>query len=286
MKKLEKLKIIIDSACDIPKEYIEKYDIELLPYRIIVDQNEYIDGVTIDNNTLFKYLEDKSYITTAQVKAVDFERAFIKCAEEGFKCIYLAFSSKMSGAYQTAKLVSEQVKEKYPDFVIEVIDTKSGSTAIGLLVEKAIRFRNENLSFEEIVSKLNLLSKKVEHIFTLESLERLKTGGRISKTAAFVGDLFNIKPILEVKEGKIKLFKKVRGYRRAYKKILKIMEERGSDLKEQLIGISYSGEKEKAIELKEMITDQFGAENFMINMISNVLTVHLGRSGVGVFFIQ
>jgi len=283
---MEKLKIIIDSACDIPKEYINKYDIELLPYRIIVDQDEYIDGVTIDNETLFKFLEDKKEITTTQVKATDYQRVFKRCAKDGFKCIYLAFSSKMSGAYQTAKLVSEKVKDQYPNFEVEIIDTKSGSTAIGLLVEKAIKFKEQSLSFEEIVNKLNLLSKRVEHIFTLENLERLKTGGRISKTTAFIGDLLDIKPILEVKNGKIKLFKKVRGYKRAYKKILKIMGKRSNNLKDQIIGISYSGEKEKAIKLKEMITEQIGAKNFMINMISNVLTVHLGRSGVGVFFIN
>jgi len=96
----------------------------------------------------------------------------------------------------------------------------------------------------------------------------------------------NIKPVLEVNNGKIELFKKVRGYDRAYKKILKIMEKRSSDLKNKLIGISYSGEKENAIKLKEMIADRFGTKDFMINMISNVLTVHLGRSGVGVFFIN
>lgn len=101
-----------------------------------------------------------------------------------------------------------------------------------------------------------------------------------------MGDLFKIKPILEVKKGKIQLFKKVRGSNKSYKNIIDIMEERGHDLKDQLIGISYSGYIEKAIKLKEMIIDKFSAENFMINMISNVLAVHLGRSGVGVFLFN
>ena len=283
---MEKFKIIIDSACDIPDDLIDKYDIDLLPFRIIVEQKEYIDGVNIDNNMLFKFLEEKRKITTAQVKAKDYEKSFIICAEKGLKCIYLAFSSKMSGAYQTAVMVAKDVKEKYPDFEIEVIDTECGSTAIGLLVEKVIQFKNENLSFKEIVKRSKVLSKKIEHIFTLENLERLKTGGRISKTTAFVGDLFNIKPILEVKKGRIELLKKVRGYNRAYQKILNIMSERGSNLKDQLIGISYTGDKENALKLKSMIREHFGSEKFMINMISNVLTVHLGRSGVGVFFIN
>lgn len=283
---MEKLKIIVDSACDIPDKFLKENNIDLLPFRIIVDQKEYLDGIDIDTEQLFKFLEEKRHITTSQVRATDFEDVFTNCAEKGWNCIYLAFSSKMSGAYQTAKLISENVKEKYPDFKIEVIDTKSGSTAIGLLVEKVVQFKKDNLPFEEIIKRTKELSKKVEHIFTLESLERLKTGGRISKTAAMVGEFLNIKPLLEVKKGKIKLFKKVRGYNRAYKKLLKIMDKRSSDLNNQLIGISYSGEKEKAIKLKEMIADRFDTKNFMINMISNVLTVHLGRSGVGVFFIN
>lgn len=283
---MEDLKIVVDSACDIPQEYLDKFDIKLLPFRIMVDQEEYIDGVNIDKNMLFQFLEEKRHITTSQVRAVDFEKTFTECAKKGIKCIYLAFSSKMSGACQTARLVAKKVKEKYPEAVIEVVDTKSGSTAIGLLVKKAVQFKQDNLSFEEIMEKIKSLSGKVEHIFTLENLERLKTGGRISKTAAFVGELFNIKPILEVKDGKIDLLKKVRGYNKAYKKIIEIMEERGSDLKDQLIGISYVGEEEKAQKLIDMVKERFGSDNFMVNMISNVLTVHLGRSGVGVFFIN
>ncbi len=283
---MEKLKIIVDSACDIPNNYLKENNIDLLPFRIIVDQEEYLDGIDIDTEQLFKFLEEKRHVTTSQVRATDFEKAFTNCAEKGWDCLYLAFSSKMSGAYQTAKLISENVKEKYPDFKMEVIDTKSGSTAINLLVEQIVQLKNNKLPFEDIIKKAEVLTKNVEHIFTLESLERLKTGGRISKTTAAIGEFLNIKPVLEVNNGKIELFKKVRGYDRAYKKILKIMEKRSSDLKNKLIGISYSGEKENAIKLKEMIADRFGTKDFMINMISNVLTVHLGRSGVGVFFIN
>jgi len=283
---MEDLKIVVDSACDIPEDFLEKYDIKLLPFRVIVDQEEFIDGVDIDNEQLFEYLKENRHITTSQVRPVDFEKTFTECAEKGLKCLYLAFSSKMSGACQTAQLVAERVKGEYPDAVIEVIDTQCGSTAIGLLVKKAVEYKKENLSFEEIINKITDLSKKMEHIFTLENLERLKTGGRISKTAAFVGELFNIKPILEVKNGEIDLFKKVRGYNKAYKKILSIMEKRGSNLKDQLIGISYTGEKEKALKLKDMIQEKFATEKFMVNMISNVLTVHLGRSGIGVFFLN
>lgn len=283
---MENLQIIIDSACDISKEKIDKYNIKLLPFRIIVDQDEYLDGINIDNKKLFKFLEEKRHITTAQVRALDFEKELKRCAESNIKCIYLAFSSKMSGAYQTAKLVAENVKERYPDFNCEVIDTKSGSTAIELLVDKVIHFQKEKLSFENTVNNINSIVENIEHIFTLETLERLKTGGRISKTAAFVGEFLNIKPILEVKDGKIQLFKKVRGYAKAYEKILNIMEERSTNLKDQVIGISYSGEREKALILKDMIEKRFGTKKFLINMISNVLTVHLGRSGVGVYFVN
>ncbi|MDZ7671300.1 MAG: DegV family protein [Halanaerobiales bacterium] len=281
---MEKIQIIVDSACDISEEKLKKHNIKLLPFRIIVDQDEFLDGININNDKLFKFLEEKRYITTAQVRALDFEKEFKYCAENNLKCIYLAFSSKMSGAYQTARLVAENVKKRYPDFNYEVIDTKSGSTAIELLVEKTIQFQEEKLPFEQIVSKVKGLVENIEHIFTLETLERLKTGGRISKTAAFVGEFLNIKPILEVKEGKIQLFKKVRGYSKAYESILDIMEKRSTNLKDQVIGISYSGDRDKALKLRDMIEERFGTKKFIINMISNVLTVHLGRSGVGVYF--
>jgi|AntRauTorckE6833_2_1112554.scaffolds.fasta_scaffold00175_20 DegV family protein with EDD domain len=281
---MEKLQIIVDSACDISEEKLKKHNIKLLPFRIIVDQDEFLDGININKDKLFKFLEEKRYITTAQVRALDFEKEFKHCAENNLKCIYLAFSSKMSGAYQTARLVAENVKKRYPDFNYEIIDTKSGSTAIELLVEKTIQLQEEKLPFEQIVSKVKGLVENIEHIFTLETLERLKTGGRISKTTAFVGEFLNIKPILEVKEGKIQLFKKVRGYSKAYENILDIMEKRSTNLKDQVIGISYSGDRDKALKLRDMIEERFGTKKFLINMISNVLIVHLGRSGVGVYF--
>jgi len=283
---MNNIKIVIDSACDIPQKYLENKNVKILPFRIIVDQTTYLDGVDINKKQLIKFMEEKRHITTSQVRVIDFENTFKECAEEKVKCIYLAFSSKMSGAYQSAKIVADNTKEIYPDFEIEILDTQCGSTAIGLLVQKAIQFEKDNLSFQEIVKNLRNISKKIEHIFTLKDLDSLKTGGRINKTTAFVGNLFNIKPILEVKEGKIQFFKKVRGYNKAYHKIIKIMEERGSNLKDQLIGISYSGNMEYALKLKDMIIERFGTTEFMINMISNVLTVHLGKDGVGVFFIN
>lgn len=283
---MSNIKIVVDSACDMPRKYLENNNVKILPFRIIVDQTTYLDGVDINNKQLINFIEEKRHITTSQVRVIDFENIFKECAKEKLKCIYLAFSSKMSGAYQSAKVVADNTKEIYPNFEIEILDTQCGSTAIGLLVQKAIQFENDNLSFQEIVKNLRNISEKIEHIFTLNDLESLKTGGRINKTTAFVGNLFNIKPILEVKKGKIQFFKKVRGYNKAYDKIIKIMEERGSNLKNQLIGISYSGKMEYALKLKDMIMERFGTTDFMINMISNVLTVHLGKDGVGVFFIN
>ncbi len=278
--------IIVDSACDLPGEVIEKYQIEVLPFRLLYDGKEHLAGQDITLEEVYQRMAEGIYPRTAQVSPQAFSSAFTKFAEKQQDCLYLAFSAKMSASFQTARLTAQQIKEKYENFNIEIIDTKSGSAAIGLMALKAAELREEGKSLADITAVIEFMTEHIEHIFSLDSLTALQRGGRLSKGRAFLGNILNIKPILHVSDGEISLLEKVRGKRRVLPKMLEIMADRGCNLKEQLIGISHADDPERARELKEMIADKLDCTRFMINRIGSVLGAHLGIGGIGVFFLN
>jgi len=274
--------IIIDSACDLPEDMIENY--RVLPFRIIINEQEYKDGKDININQVYKRIRNKNYPKTAQVSPIDFRNTFTELAKNKKDCLYIAFSAAMSGSYQTAKLMAQEVKTEYPDFNIEIVDSKAGSTALGLLVNYASKLLEQNLSVNKIAELLRQERNNLVHLFSLDNLSTLQKGGRLSKGKAFIGNLLNIKPILEVINGEIVLTKKARGKQKMINKIIKEIAKKGQQLDQQIIGISHADDKELALELRDIIKKKYNPEGFMINLISPVLGAHLGIGGIGVFF--
>ncbi|MFN2363624.1 MAG: DegV family protein [Halarsenatibacteraceae bacterium] len=274
--------IVIDSACDLPENMIKNY--RVLPFRIIINEQEYKDGKDININQVYKHIRNKDYPKTAQVSPVDFKNTFTELAKNNKDCLYIAFSAAMSGSYQTAKLMAQKVKAEYPNFNIEIVDSKAGSTALGLLVNYASKLLKQNLSVNKIAEILREKRNNLVHLFSLDNLTTLQKKGRLSKGKAFIGNLLNIKPILEVINGEIVLTKKVRGKQKTLNKIIKEMANKSKQLDKQIIGISHADDKELALELKDLIKEKYNPEDFMINLISPVLGAHLGIGGIGVFF--
>lgn len=278
--------IIMDSACDLPDEYLHNIDHKILPYRINFNGKEYKAGSEITLAEVYSRMRDGVYPKTSQVSPQDFKEAFLEAARAQKDCLYLAFSAAMSGSYQTARLVAGEVKEKYPDFNVEIVDSKSGSLAIGLLVKQAVDLLDQGLSIQQIGDQLREAREKVVHIFSLDDLTALQRGGRLSRGRAIVGNVLNIKPILEVEDGEIVLARKARGKKRMLRAILKKIKKQGSRLGDQIIGISHAGDPETAAELKDKIKAEFDPAGFMETEINAVLGVHLGIGGIGVFFFS
>ncbi len=168
---------------------------------------------------------------------------------------------------------------------MEIIDTKSGSTAIGLLVLECIKMNKENLGFFEILERLNEKITHIEHILTLGDLNWLVKGGRIGKTKGFVGTMLDIKPVLDLKDGEVNVIKSIRGKKKTINYILDILEERGIE-NNNLIGISYAEDLSIVDDIKKGITQRFGEKEFMVNKIGSVLGSHVGLTGVGIFFFN
>lgn len=190
----------------------------------------------------------------------------------------------MSGTYQTSLLVANEVKQLYPAFDLDIIDSQGGSLATGLVVLKAAQMAQAGKDKAEIAQFVKDQTTHMEHVFTVDNLDALYRGGRLSRTGRLVGNILNIKPVLHVENGRIALLHLVRGKKRALEKILAVMEERCAKVKSQIIGIAHACDLEVALQLKAMIEERFGFDRFIIDLISGVLGVHLGIGGVGVFF--
>ncbi|MGG1330718.1 DegV family protein [Bacillus tropicus] len=281
------VKIITDSAADLPVELLQAYDIDLIPLRVYDEaETEYLDGVTLESVTLLQKMREGAVYRTSLPSLETFQEKFVSYAKEGNPCIYLAFSSELSGTYQSSVLIKEEVKETYANLDLEIIDTKCASLGQGLVVLEAAKMAKDGASKEDILKRVDFLMNHMEHIFTVADLQYLVRGGRLSKVAGFIGGLLNIKPILNVEEGRLVPLEKVRGKKKVLGRIVDIMEERGKELKGQTIGITHGDDLETAEALKALITERFGCEVFIVNTIGAAIGAHTGPGVITLFFLN
>ncbi|PEK42721.1 fatty acid-binding protein DegV [Bacillus toyonensis] len=281
------VKIITDSAADLPVELLQAYDIDLIPLRVYDEaETEYLDGVTLESVTLLQKMREGAVYRTSLPSLETFQGKFVSYAKEGNPCIYLAFSSELSGTYQSSIVIKEEVKETYADLDLEIIDTKCASLGQGLVVLEAAKMAKDGASKEDILKRVAFLMNHMEHIFTVADLQYLVRGGRLSKVAGFIGGLLNIKPILNVEEGKLVPLEKVRGKKKVLGRIVDIMDERGKELKGQTIAMTHGDDLETAEALKALITERFGCEVFIVNTIGAAIGAHTGPGVITLFFLN
>ncbi|MFG6120403.1 DegV family protein [Thalassobacillus sp. B23F22_16] len=280
------VKIIADSASDLSHDHFERYNIEMVPLKVTLNEEEYLDGKTITPKKVYDAMRDGAAPKTSQVSPQTFQEVFTRYAETGQPCIYFAFSSELSGTYQTAKMMEDEVKTEYPDFELHVVDTKCASLGYGLVVLRAAELAAEGATVQEILDTCTYHAEHMEHIFTVDDLEYLYRGGRVSKTAAFVGTLLKIKPLLHVEDGKLIPLEKIRGSKKVLKRMVEVMKERGEDLANQPIAISHGDDLENAEQLAMMIRDEFGTKQIHIEMVGSVIGAHAGPGTIALFFLN
>lgn len=282
------IKIIVDSTCDLPKEYMERYDIKVLPLRVSINDVEYIDRVNIEIEEVYNAMRKGIIPKTSQVNPKDMYDLFTEICEEGNDFIYISFSSKLSGTNGLSRNVILDLKgeEKYKKRKMEVIDSKGGSIGTGLMALNAGILASRGYSYEEILESISDMSGCIEHIFSLTDLDWLIKGGRIGKAQGTVGKLLNVKPVLEMRNGEMHVIKKARGEAKTIKTLLDIVEERVGDFKEQLIGVAHADDLERAEKVKALLKERIGNDEIVIDKIGCVLGTHLGIGGVGILFFN
>ena len=230
-------------------------------------------------------MESGSQPTTSQINVGQFEAIFRHYAEIGMPVLYIAFASLLSGTYQSAVMARDIVLEDFPEAVIQMIDTKAASMGEGLLVMKAVEAKAAGQSLEQVVTLIEFLLPKVRTYFLVDDLNHLMRGGRISKTAALMGNLVNIKPIIAVKaDGRLDSVAKVRGKKKAHAEVVRMTLE-GISGPRVVIAYAGSNSQDVAQVLKEhlLLSDQ--VNEVLILPLGPVIATHTGPGTLGLFSI-
>jgi DegV family protein with EDD domain len=210
--------LVVDSASALPLEFIEQENIIGAPIICHFKGKDVEDdfGKTLNIKEFYEGLRDGEMPTTSQINVFRFEEIFRPLAEENKSVIYIGLSSGLTGTVDSAKRAVLNIKEEFPQADINVIDSLCASLGLGLLCYLAYEKIKEGKSKEEIISFVENTKMKVNHYFTVDDLNHLKRGGRISSSAAAVGTLLNVKPVLHMdKQGKLAPLMKVRGRKKA-----------------------------------------------------------------------
>ncbi|KOR94439.1 DegV family protein [Geobacillus stearothermophilus] len=280
------IQIITDSGADLPQSYIREHQIAFLPLVVHWNGQDYEDGITIEPKQVYDAMRGGDVVRTAQPSPLAMKELFLPYAKENRPCLYIAFSSKLSGTYQTAMAVRSELLDEYPEFRLTIIDSKCASLGQGLAVMKAVELAKQNTPYNLLCETIEAYCRHMEHIFTVDNLDYLARGGRISKTAAAFGGLLNIKPLLHVEDGALIPLEKLRGRKKVLKRMVELMGERGDDLQKQTIGISHADDEETALELKQMIEETHGCTRFFLSDIGSVIGAHAGPGTIALFFLN
>ncbi|NFN80231.1 DegV family protein [Clostridium botulinum] len=276
---MKKIKIITDSTADLPKEIYEKYDIEVLPVLINFKEESYLDGVEINPDKVFEKIEKNNILpTTGQVIPSRFIETYKKYLDKGYKILSIHMSSAMSGTYQSACIAKNTLEG---DDVI-VVDSQNIAPALGILVLKAAVLLDNGNSLDDVFKEINSVKYNVKTLMCFESLEYLIRGGRISKTAGMVGSVFGIKLILDIKDGLMSVKDKVRGNKKAIKKIIAELEE--AKLDEDVPVILADA---KNVEIKASLLKYLQENNikYMECPLGSSVCIHSGPDCCGIVYL-
>lgn len=280
------MRLFADSASDLPKDFFENEDVFLLPLRVHIGDQDFEDIRGIQSIKVFDAIRAGDQPKTSQVSPEEMWSAFEQLAKDKDEGYYIAFSSELSGTYSTAVMVADQVREEYPDLKLTILDSKAASLGYGLLVKEAVKLRSAGQPLETIIEKIRFMTDHLESLFTVEDLDYMAKGGRISKGSAFVGGLLSIKPLLHVEDGKLVPIEKFRGRKKVIKRMIELLRERGTQLDQQTIAISHGDDEEFAAVLKQEIESNFHPQSVEIHMIGSVIAAHTGPGTLAVFFFN
>lgn len=285
---MDSFKIITNTTADLPMQYIKEHQLGLIYFNYIMDGVSYGRDKELDWKEFYRLMREEGMMpTTSQVNPEQYKEYFTEFLNENRNLLYLSFSSGLSGSCSNAMLAAEELMEEREDCRIVVIDSKCASMGEGLFVHKALQKKAQGSSLEETAGYLQELIPHLTHVFTVDDLNHLYRGGRVSKTAAIVGTIAGIKPILHVDdEGHLIPISKIRGRKKSLMKLVDYMEEKtnGCIEKNDIIFISHGDALEDAYLVKEEIERRFGIHDFMINHIGPTIGAHSGPGTIALFF--
>ncbi len=281
--------IVTDSSCNLTAKTIDDYGLEIISLKYFAGDKafeSYTKGTDPDFKAFYDMARKKEPLSTTLASPELCEQVFDKVLATGSDLIYIGFSSGLSGTFQVARNILEELKEKYPNQKIYYVDSLAASLGQGLLVHYAVNKKNEGATIEELYDWLMENRLNLCHWFTVDDLFYLKRGGRVSGAAAVMGTVLSIKPVLHVDdEGKLIPKAKAIGRKRAIETLVTKMKETAINPEEQVIYISHGDCLEDAEYLAELVKKEMNVKEVYIHYIEPVIGCHAGPGTLALFFM-
>lgn len=280
--------IFTDSGADLSLKLIKNLKVEVIPLKFTLQGNsfnDYPDGREMSPHDFYDAVRSGEMPTTAQINTSEFIEHFEPYLKQGSDILYLSFSSGLSGTYNAARIAALDLTEKYPERKIVVVDTLAASMGEGLLIYYAAQKRLAGASLQEVAAFVEDNRNQLCHWFTVDDLNHLKRGGRISAAAALFGSMLGIKPVLHVDDaGHLIPMAKVRGRRASLDALILHMEQTVIKPEEQVIFISHGDCLKDAEYVADQIRKRWKVRDIIINYIGPVIGAHSGPGTVALFF--
>ncbi|MGI6018381.1 MAG: DegV family protein [Marvinbryantia sp.] len=281
--------VTTDTSADLPEQYYQEHQMIVIPLSCILDGETYVRGAKeLSMAEFYAKMREGKMPTTSQANPEQAKKIFEPLIKEGKDILHIAFSSGLSGTCGSARIAAEELMEEYPERKIIVVDSLCASLGQGLLVHKTLEKQKEGLSLEELAAWCEEMKMHIIHSFTVDDLFHLYRGGRLSKAAAVIGTMIQLKPVLHVNnEGKLIPLSKVRSRKKSLQALVAAMEAKQGSFagKNDVIFISHGDCVEDAEYVKALIEEKFGIHNFIISPVGNVIGAHSGPGTLALFFL-
>ena len=276
--------ITVNSTVDLPKEWLEERHVPVLPLKYTIDGETYTDMSGLTAKEFFQKLREGHMSVTSQINPEEAREMLEPFVKEGKDVLHLGFSSGLSGTYNSMRIAAEELAEDYPEAKIIVIDTLCACLGEGLLLYYALKLKEEGKTIDEIAKWAEENKLHICHDVTVDDLNHLHRGGRVSKTSAVLGTMVQIKPIIIMDDnGCLKVVGKERGRKKSLNKIVDMAAKQAEGYENEIIMITHGDCPEDAEYVAKRVQEKMGIQNIYINNIGTVIGGHTGPGVVAVF---
>ncbi|HOR53269.1 MAG TPA: DegV family protein [Bacilli bacterium] len=284
---MRKFVMFVDSGCDLPVKYIEKYDFKTVALTVTIEEEvitEYFDEAK--KRKMWDAIRDKKNLKTSLVNVSEFIEGFSPYLEQGYDIFYMAISSGLSGTFNAARMAKLELEDMYPERTIKIVDSLSGSLAEGLLAIYAKEMLDEGMDWDLVEEKMNEMAVHMHHFFVIDDLWYIRRGGRLSGTKAFVASLLKVKPVCTANlKGEVTVVERHRGRKKALARIIEIVKEKIIDPINQIIGIGHGDDEKGAKEMKDALEKELGVKNTILTSFGPIIGIHGGPGNIALFFL-
>ncbi len=280
--------ITTDTTADLPEDYIKKHNLGIMSLTYTLEGTTYSKDNPLDVKLFYEKMRNGSMPTTSQVNPENAKNIFLPYLKDGYDILHIAFSSGLSGSYNSTRIAAEELSEEFPDRKITVIDSLAASLGEGLLVHKAVMLKEQGADLDTVADWVEQNKLHIVHNFTVDDLFHLHRGGRVSKATAILGTMINVKPILHVDdEGHLIALSKVRGRKKSLQALVDSMEKQMGTYKNQndIVFISHGDSLADAQYVADLVKQRFGIESFLINYVGPTIGAHSGPGTIALFYM-